>query len=135
MKKVFKTLKKSILLVSLISTSLSYANEPYSFTFNEDPKRTSLTADNAKEGEQLTIKDDAGLILYKERIQKSGTYSKGFDLTSVPEGFDLTSLPDGEYLFELENDKEIKTTPFIVNSNRVAFNKEKETTINKPYVF
>ena len=126
MKEVIKDIKKSILLVSLISASFSYAIEPYSNTLQKDLKRTSLTVEKVKDGKFLTIKDNNGLIIYKEEIQKSRIY---------PEGFDISSLPDGGYFYELENDKEIKTIPFNVNSNQVVFNYENETIINKPDVF
>src|SRR5690606_17133300 len=62
-------------------------------------------------------------VLYKEFIQKTGIYTKGFD---------LTSLPDGDYLFELDKDVEISTIPFTVKANNVSFKKELEKTFFKP---
>ncbi|MGB5363812.1 MAG: hypothetical protein WBN17_10955, partial [Aureibaculum sp.] len=47
---------------------------------------------------------------------------------------DLTALPDGNYYFELDKEVEIKIIPFEVLSNVVAFDKTKESTINKPFV-
>lgn len=126
MKEVIKDIKKSILLVSLVSASFSYAIEPCSNTLKRDLKRTSLTVEKVKGEAFLTIKDDNGLTIYKEKTQKSRIY---------PEGFDISSLPDGGYFYELENDAEIKTIPFNVNSNQVVFKYENETIINKPDVF
>ena len=65
------------------------------------------------------------MILYKELIEKTGVYTKGFD---------LTSLPDGKYFFELDKDLEINTIPFTVTSNSVVFNKEKKKVIYKPFI-
>ncbi|MFI1770324.1 hypothetical protein, partial [Thalassobellus citreus] len=73
----------------------------------------------------LTIKDYNGIVLYKELISVSGTYKKGFD---------LTALPSGNYFFEVDKDMEINTIPFTVNSDSVVFNKEKETSVYKPYL-
>ncbi|MFI1744846.1 hypothetical protein [Thalassobellus sediminis] len=123
MKNVIKNTKKGILMVTMLATLLSFANEA-SVTVKNDADRTSLTFYNVKEGNLLSIKDDNGIILYKELIQKQGTYTKGFD---------LTSLPDGIYVFELEKDMEIDTIPFSVKSSHVVFDKEKEKIIFKPF--
>ena len=118
-------IKKSIVLVVLFTTLLGNANEISSLRNLNDEKTTMLTLQNVKQGNQLFIKDVFGLVLYKEAIQNSGEFVKGFD---------LTSLPDGDYYFELDRDLEIKTIPFKISLNKVEFNKEKETTIYKPYI-
>ncbi|WNH13899.1 hypothetical protein [Thalassobellus suaedae] len=123
MKNVIKNTKKGILMVTMFVTLLSFANER-SFTIKNDANRTSLTFYNVKEGNLLSIKDDNGIILYKELIQEQGTYSKGFD---------LTSLPDDNYIFELEKDMEIETIPFTVKSSVVEFDKEEGKIIFKPF--
>ena len=125
MKNVIKHSKKGFLMVTLFATLLSFANEASFFKIKNDAKRTSLTLSNVKEGNLLSIKDDNGVILYKELIQTTGNYTKGFD---------LTALPDGSYIFEVDKDLEIKTIPFSVKSNTVLFNKEEEKTIFKPSI-
>jgi len=110
-------------MVTMLATLLSFANE-VSFTIKNDANRTSLTFYDVKEGNLLSIKDDNGIILYKELIEKQGTYTKGFD---------LTTLPDGIYVFELEKDMKIDTIPFSVESSIVLFDKEKENIIFKPF--
>lgn len=112
-------------MVTMFATLLSFANESSFFTIKNDAEKTSLTLENVKAGNLLSIIDDNGMTLYKELIQKPGIYTKGFD---------LTSLPDGNYTFELDKDVEITTIPFSVNSNIVLFNKELEKTIYKPIV-
>lgn len=124
MKNAMKNTKKGILMVTMLATLLSFANEGSFFTITNDAKRTSLTFYNVKEGNLLSIIDDNGIILYKELIQKKGIYTKGFD---------LTSLPDGSYVFELDKDLEISTIPFSVESSNVVFNKDEEKVIFKPY--
>ncbi|MFI0429812.1 hypothetical protein [Mariniflexile sp. HMF6888] len=123
MKNVLNTSKKGILMVTMFATLLSFANEVSFFKIENDAGRTSLTLNNVKQGNLLSIKDDNGIVLYKELIEQSGIYSKGFD---------LTSLPNGSYIFELDKDVEIQTIPFTVSSNTVTFKKEMETTIFKP---
>ena len=115
-------IKKSLVLVVLFTTLLGNANEISLRNLN-DSNTTMLTLVNVKKGNQLLIKDAYGVVLYKESIEESGNYTKGFD---------LTSLPDGDYFFELNKELEIEVSPFIVNSNKVEFSKEK--TIFKPYV-
>ena len=103
---------------------MSYATNGLDINSNINTKKTVFTINNVREGNQLAIKDLNGIILYKEKIAKSGTYSKGFD---------LTSLPSGSYLFELQKDLEIKSFPFTVKDEKVIFNGE-ETIIYKPFV-
>lgn len=107
----------------MIASMMSYANN--NDAINKSKVNTVLTLTNVKKGHELLIKDANLLILYRESIAKNGTYSKGFD---------LTALPDGEYYFELEKDVKIVIMPFIVASNEVKFEKEKEVTIYKPTV-
>lgn len=125
MKNVIRHSKKGILMVTMFATLLSFANEVSFFTIKNDAERTSLTLKNVKKGNLLSIKDNNGMILYKELIQKTGIYTKGFD---------LTALPDGSYIFEIDQDLEIKTIPFSVKSSIVLFNKEEEKSIFKPAI-
>lgn len=125
MKNVLTNTKKVILTVAMMATVMGYANEIIINKIGKDLKRTALTIVDVKEGNLLSIKDNYGTTIYKEVINQAGVYTKGFD---------LTDLPDGNYFFELEKDMEVKTIPFTVKSNEVTFNKEKETTIFKPFV-
>lgn len=124
MKNAVKHSKKGILMVTLFATLLSFANDASFYTISTDAKRTALTLRDVKEGNLLSIKDNNGVVLYKESIQKTGIYTKGFDLTSLPDGF---------YLFELEKDIEIQTIPFTVKAKEVVFNKEKQESFYKPF--
>lgn len=110
-------------MVTMFVTLLSFANEAPFYTIKNDAERTSLTLNNVKQGNLLSIKDNNGIVLYKELIQQSGTYTKGFD---------LTSLPSGSYIFELDKDVEIQTIPFNVLAKIVTFTKDSEVTIFKP---
>ena len=92
MKKVIRTIKKSLLAVTVFTTMLGNANEISTLSTKEDLKKTALTIYNVKVGDLLTIKDYNGIVLYKELINASGTYKKGFD---------LTALPNGDYFFEV----------------------------------
>ena len=124
MKNTIKTIKKSLLVVSVFTAALGNATE-ISSTIKEDLKETALTLKNVKKGDLISIKDYSGIVLYKELINFSGTYRKGFD---------LTALPNGDYFFEVDKDLEVKTIPFTVQSNKVVFNKEAEVITYKPYV-
>lgn len=110
-------------MVTMFATLLSFANETSFYTIKNEAKTTSLTLSNVKKGNLLSIKDTHGITLYKELIKESGIYTKGFD---------LTSLPDGDYVFELDKDVEISSIPFSVASNIVSVSKNLEKTIYKP---
>ncbi|MEC3906387.1 hypothetical protein VOI54_05115 [Tamlana sp. 2201CG12-4] len=125
MKNVIKHLKKGFLMVTLFATLLSFATDASSFKIKNEAKRTSLTLYHIKKGDLLSIKDENGNILYKESMQTTGVYTKGFD---------LTTLPNGSYMFEVDKDLEINIIPFTVKHNVVLFDKEKKETIFKPFV-
>ncbi|AUP79291.1 hypothetical protein [Flavivirga eckloniae] len=125
MKKVIRNIKKTLLTVAMLTAMIGNANEISSFKTKEGLKGTALTIENVKEGDLLSIRNYNGIIIYKELIQSSGTYEKGFD---------LTELPNGDYFFEIDKDLKIKTIPFTVKENNVVFNKEKEVVVFKPYI-
>jgi hypothetical protein len=118
-----KVIKSSIVFALFFTTVLSFANDFSTKVNDVKDNITNLTINNVSEGSILWIKDQNGLLIYKELIEKSGDYSKGFD---------LTALPNGDYSFELEKEVAIKIIPFEVKSNIVAFKKEEERTIIKP---
>ena len=120
-----KAIQKHLLLVAVLVTMVNYASNVSPLNEDENIKKTVLTLNNVKEGQQLLIKDVNQIILYKEKISNSGDYRKGFD---------LTALPDGDYYFELNKDVVIEVIPFVVNNNVVTFNKVKKIQIFKPFV-
>jgi len=117
--------KKSLLLSLLFASMLSFANNEIKTSKEEKSKVTVISFKEVKLGSKLSIKDLNGIVLYKESIIKSGDYSKGFD---------LTSLPNGDYIFELDTELKITIIPFYVVSNQVAFKKEEESIIYKPFI-
>lgn len=124
MKNVLKNTKKGMLMVALFATITVFAKDANTI-IKTDAKKTSIVLEHVKEGDLVFIKDQSGLVLYKEAIQANGVYKKGFD---------LTALPEGNYVFELEKDLEISTMPFSVVSNTVIFNKADEVTYFKPHI-
>ncbi|MGA9270304.1 MAG: hypothetical protein WBV45_06755 [Lutimonas sp.] len=120
-----KLTKKGLIVCALSVSMLAFANDVKHPVKEKEPKVTSLNFAKVNKGSMLLIKDYNGLVLYKEAIQETGKYSKGFD---------LTSLPNGEYYFELDTELEIVVIPFDVESSEVNFQKENKTTIFKPMV-
>lgn len=113
-------------MVAMLAASLSFANEGSAFfRFSNNAKKTALTLENVKEGNTLYIKDSYGIKLYEEIIHTNGLFSKGFD---------LTALPNGDYHFELDTEVQIKVIPFTVESNSVEVNSEMVKIIFKPIV-
>lgn len=120
-------MRKSLVFVALlVAVTVSYGNEISGNTNSGKIVRTNVTFKNVKKGSVLSIKDRNGLVLYKEAIQLNGDYSKGFD---------LTSLPDGDYYFEMDRDIEVRVIPFKVLGSIVKFDKMTENKVFKPIVF
>jgi hypothetical protein len=120
-----KLTKKSLIVLGLFASMLTYANGEIEMIKEKESNVTNISFKKLKQGSMLSVKDMNGIVLYKESVVKAGDYSKGFD---------LTSLPNGDYFFELDTEFEIMIIPFNVVSNQVAFKKEEKSTIFKPFV-
>lgn len=120
-----KLTKKSLIILGLFTSLVSYADDTHEMFREKEAMVTNVSFNSVKQGSMLSIKDTKGLVLYKESILQSGAYSKGFD---------LTSLPNGDYYFELDKDMEIVVIPFNVVSNQVKFRREEKSTIYKPFI-
>jgi len=118
-----KLTQKNLLLLLLFASMISYANNDIETIKEKEPKVTIVSFKKLKLGTMLSIKDINGTVLYMESIIKNGDYSKGFD---------LTSLPNGDYIFELDTELKITIIPFNVVSNQVTFKKEEKSMIYKP---
>ena len=117
--------KKSLVVLGLFISLISFANVTPELIKEKGEKVTNIIFNSVEQGSKLTINDSNGLVLYKESISKTGKYSKGFD---------LTALPNGDYYFELESELKIVFIPFSVALSEVIFEKEEENTIHKPVV-
>lgn len=120
-----KLTKKGLIIIAVLVSYLGYAHDLREPVKEKEPKVTNLKLAKVRQGSMLFIKDLQGLILYKEAIAHSGSYSKGFD---------LTSLPNGDYFFELDTEMEIVVIPFEVRASEVEFKKEEKSTIFKPVI-
>lgn len=123
MKNLIKNTKKGILMVAMMSTIIGFADES-KLIVGKDSKKTALLLKDVKQGNLISIKDESGITLYKESVETTGIYKKGFD---------LRLLPDGNYFFEIDKDLETNTIPFTVQASKVLFDKKDESTIFKPY--
>ena len=119
-----KLLKRGFLLLLMFTTTLAYTNELGEITKEVSENATTISFINNEKGSLIKIMDYDGIILYSETLSNKGVYSKGFD---------LTSLPDADYYFEIENTKEINIVPFTVISSKIEF-EGREKKIVKPFV-
>lgn len=110
-------------MVALLATVMGYANDKSFFTLKNEANKTVLTLTHVKAGNLVSIKDESGIVLYKETIQQAGVYKKGFD---------FSNLADGKYFLEVNKDVEIDIAPFSVKDKKVSFDDEKSETIFKP---
>ncbi|WP_299776677.1 hypothetical protein [uncultured Formosa sp.] len=113
------------LLVMTSSIASTYANISFSKKDDGTKMEITLTLNDVKAGQKLSIKDENGTILYNKTIQKSGVYNNRFD---------LSALPNGDYHFEHEKDQYTKLIPFTVSFGEVNFDKANEKTVYKPIV-
>ena len=125
MKNAIKITRKGLVVVAMFVSMLSLAKESFVSIIKKDTKKAALILNDVKKGDQLSILDESGVLLYEERIRKSGTYAKGFD---------LAVLPEGTYAFRLSTDTEIKTMPFTIDVKTIVFNKALETVSYKPVI-
>ncbi|PIQ27109.1 MAG: hypothetical protein COW63_16755 [Bacteroidetes bacterium CG18_big_fil_WC_8_21_14_2_50_41_14] len=120
-----KLVSISFVLVAMLASMVGYSNEYVFITNNPSDKVTELTFEKVEKGSTLTLKDKQDEVLYTETMEQTGSYSKGFD---------LTILPDGVYYFELDTREAIKVLPVQVMGTTVKFVKEGERNISKPKV-
>ncbi|MDW5289487.1 hypothetical protein [Formosa sp. PL04] len=113
------------LLVTITSLASSFASNLSSNFDDRDKKEITLTLDDVKEGQLLSVKDVHGFVLYKKTFEKSGI---------VNNTFDFSALPDGTYFFEHEKAYQIKIIPFNVSFGEVTFDATGETIFYKPVV-
>ncbi|WP_434037311.1 hypothetical protein [Formosa sp. 4Alg 33] len=85
----------------------------------------TLTLEDVKVGQNLSITDLDGFTLYSKTLKKSGSSNHTFD---------FSNLPNGTYFFEHDKSNQIKVIPFKVNFGDVTFDASNEKVIYKPVV-
>tara|TARA_R110002124_G_scaffold269517_2_gene437441 strand:- start:247 stop:828 length:582 start_codon:yes stop_codon:yes gene_type:complete len=120
-----RTIKRKVFVaIFMLVTIVNFANNnDLNTLFSAD--KVKVTFNNAKNGNQLTIKDANGTILHSEEILKKGTLVKTFN---------LSELENGIYTLELEKDFQIVVKSVKVNNRNVTFLVEAEKLIFKPIV-
>ena len=117
-------LKKHLLLTTLMLGALiGYAKENNTNCNLLKEEKIKLEFYNVKKGALLSIKNEAGTIVYSLEIKNSGNYSSVFD---------LSKLEEGNYTTELEKDYEIIIKSFSVLNGDITFGKEQ--LIFKPVI-
>ncbi|MFB9051895.1 hypothetical protein ACFFVB_02275 [Formosa undariae] len=122
---------KNILTITIcflaLTSSFASTYNDNSFSKKDDKTKIEITLslNNVKAGQKLSIKDKDGVILFNTVLVKSGDFNNKFD---------ITELPNGTYHFEHE--KEIYTThiPFTVKSGEATFDTKNEIKMYKPFV-
>tara|TARA_R110002051_G_scaffold273672_2_gene334331 strand:+ start:355 stop:936 length:582 start_codon:yes stop_codon:yes gene_type:complete len=120
-----KTIKRKVLVVVfMLMTLVNYANKT---ALNNvlNAKKIMVVFKDVKKGQQLTIKDDSGIVLHLENVEK------GRNLIKL---FDFSKLKDGNYTLELEKDFEIIIKSITVKGNIVVFDDDAQTKIFKPVI-
>ncbi|MFB9051900.1 hypothetical protein ACFFVB_02300 [Formosa undariae] len=113
------------LLVTITSLASSFTSNMSSNFDDKENKEVTLTLEDVKVGQNLSIKDIDGFTLYTKTLKKSGSSNHTFD---------FSTLPNGTYFFEHDKSNQIKVIPFEVKFGNVTFDASREKIIYKPVV-
>ena len=93
-----RTVKRKVFVaIFMLVTIVNFANNNDSNTLVSADK-VRVTFDNAKKGNQLTIKDANGAILHSEEIIKEGTLVKTFNLSDLENGIYMKNKQTVKFL-------------------------------------
>ena len=121
-----KTIKKRVLVVVfMLGTLFNYANTVKDFNETVNAKKVKVVFEDVKKGQQLTIKDNNGIKLHSESVDKAGNLIKFFD---------LSFLENGIYTIELNKHFIIAVKVIEVKDKNVAFMDDSEKVIFKPII-
>ncbi|MFB9051896.1 hypothetical protein ACFFVB_02280 [Formosa undariae] len=117
------------LTICLLALTSSFASTYNTISFSEKDDKVKveiiLTLNDVKAGQKLSIKDQAGVLLFNTVLVKSGAFNNKFD---------ITELPNGTYHFEHEKETYTTHIPFNVHSGEATFDKKNEKKVYKPFV-
>ncbi|MCG1034898.1 hypothetical protein [Polaribacter sargassicola] len=120
------TFKKSLVVALMFGTLIGYAKDNVKSTIsNYVDDNVKIVFKSVKKGQALTIENENGLTVYKEKIKNTGNYSKTFD---------LTNLEDGLYTTQLEKDFESVVTKIKIENGKATFLESNKKKIYKPIV-
>ncbi|WP_405609872.1 hypothetical protein [Polaribacter sp. Asnod1-A03] len=120
------TFKKNLVVALMFGTLIGYAKDNTKSTINNNvDDNVKIVFKSVKKGQALTIANEKGLTVYKEKIKNTGNYSKTFD---------LTNLEDGLYTTELEKDFESVVTKIRIKDGKATFLESNKKKIYKPIV-
>lgn len=110
-----KNLFKNILVLAVVLGSYnSYANET---------TKDATTYKHVKKGQEITVYDATGEMIYNGTIKYNG------NLTTL---FDFSQLKDGKYTAEITKGFEIEVTTIKVENNLVSYSNMVAEKIHKP---
>ena len=110
-----KNLFRNILVLAVVLGSYnSYANETL---------KVATTYKHVKKGQEISVYDESGEMIYKGTIKYNG------NLTRL---FDFSQLKDGKYTAEITKGFEIEVTTIKVKNNLVSYSNVSGVKIYKP---
>ena len=120
MKKVIK----NVMLIVLMQVALGASGS--NLTPTSDIINKVIDYNNELKTTRTVVKNANGKIIHEEIANVSNKFQLSLD---------LSSLQDGLYSIELDQDSEIKITPFVVFSNQVIMDESKSYSIFKPVIY
>ncbi len=115
-----------IVLLSTASNIIAKDSKPSLKIFNSEKKMVTLVGDNTKNTSlTLSIFDQKGTFLLKDKIVVVGQYSKAYD---------FSELPVGTYEVEVENSTSIRNYIVTTSSTNLSMVENKQKEIYKPVV-
>lgn len=123
---MIKIKTKVLAAVFMMATFINYANNTDLKNDNVfNAKQVKVVFKAVKKGQQLSIKNNNGVVLYTENIEKQGLLAKVFD---------FSKLNDGNYTLELEKDFSIVVKSLKIVGNEVIIDENSTKVIFKPVV-
>ena len=121
-----KLIKIGLFSVALLAAVVVNASNKLSVKIaSENSKLLSVSLTEVMSGESVYIEDVAGTVLFSENLIKADSYSKVFNLSSLPTGV--------YFIGSKENDK-LRITPIVVNNDSVILVKNSTKTYLAPEV-
>ncbi|WP_405609883.1 hypothetical protein [Polaribacter sp. Asnod1-A03] len=118
-------IKKNLTVLLMFIALIGYAKDNTKSTINNVDDNVKIVFKSVKKGQALTIQNERGQVVYKEKIKNSGNYSQTFDFTNLEDGF---------YTTELEKDFESVVKKFEIKNGKASFLDDDKNKIFKPVI-
>lgn len=122
-----KTVKNLVTIFAMLALTIASAstNEPFIKLEKTADKTISFTVDKLAGTVNVSFKDEAGSLIYKETYNTNKVSSRKYNLKEIA---------SGKYYFEVETEVAVEKYLVIVDSKTAEIYKEATSVLHKPMV-